>query len=334
MRDTAEVRRANENRVRRALWAGGVQTKEEVARATGLSVPTVSSLLNALAETGEVIGTKRSGGGVGRAATEYRVDERVGTVIALGFEVAADGTRRLHAELLSVLGSVLDVEEVICDLLTYEHLRDAVLLLEGRAGDVREVVIGAPAIVVNGALDTCDAAELDGVDVVGRLAADTGAVVLAHNDMHLKAYGCYRTCAHPGDVVTLANFPVRILPGTATVSEGRVLRGAHRFAGMVGFIDYGMDREVYRKRLVRPQARSLIAQGLTAVIAAQDPSLIVCTGELLDEGELCAVEELVAKSIPAPYLPRFEYREDLDDLFRAGMLACALDARTGEHVLD
>ena len=98
---------------------------------------------------------------------------------------------------------------------------------------------------------------------------------------------------------------------------------------MIGFIDYGMAREEYRARLERPSARRLIAQGLCSLIAVLDPGLVVCTGDLVDEGELAAIERLCAERIPREYLPRFAYRQSLDDLYRAGMLACALDARAG-----
>ncbi len=329
MGDTGDVRRANRGHVRRVLWRGGARTKEEIAREAGISLPTANTLLNEMARSGEVVSSKAPNGRAGRTALAYRANEQHGPVLELSFEVVASGKRVWRAEVVGVLGTVLRAREGASEQLSCEALLDAARSVLDGGLDVRQVVLGVPAIVCEGRLRHCDAPELDGAPLVDVLAQGSGLPVHAENDMHHKAYGCYRELGVDAETVTLANFPARVLPGTATVADGRVLRGAHRFAGMIGFIDYGMAREEYRARLERPSARRLIAQGLCSLIAVLDPGLVVCTGDLVDEGELAVIERLCAERIPREYLPRFAYRQSLDDLYRAGMLACALDARAG-----
>lgn len=327
MSDASDIRRANVGSVLRVLWRGEAKTKEEVAREAGLSLPTANTLLNALAASGEVEARKRPSGRAGRTALDYRVNEARGTVLTVSFEVDGCGERRYRLDVLSVLGNVRASHGGRCERLSYETLLGAVRAVLDEGHDVRQIVLGVPAVVRDGVLSHCDAVELDGTELVSRLARDTGLPVHAENDMHHKAYGCYRMMGSGAGIVTLANFPVGVLPGTATVANGRVLKGAHRFAGMIGFLEYGMPREAYRERMRRPTARPLIAQGLCAMICAVDPDLIVCTGDLVDGRELDEIAALCSARIPAAYLPRFAYRESMDDVYLAGMLGCALDAR-------
>ena len=239
MGDTGDVRRANRGHVRRVLWRGGARTKEEIAREAGISLPTANTLLNEMARSGEVVSSKAPNGRAGRTALAYRANEQHGPVLELSFEVVASGKRVWRAEVVGVLGTVLRAREGASEQLSCEALLDAARSVLDGGLDVRQVVLGVPAIVCEGRLRHCDAPELDGAPLVDVLAQGSGLPVHAENDMHHKAYGCYRELGVDAETVTLANFPARVLPGTATVADGRVLRGAHRFAGMIGFIDYG-----------------------------------------------------------------------------------------------
>lgn len=65
-----------------------------------------------------------------------------------------------------------------------------------------------------------------------------GLPVHMENDIHYKAYGYYKKEGREDDIVTLCFFPANVLPGTASVYHGTVLKGNNQFAGMVGFLPY------------------------------------------------------------------------------------------------
>ncbi len=59
MADATGLRKINTELVRKALRQGGVMSKNDLARETGLSFPTVSRTVDALVRLGELRGSRR-----------------------------------------------------------------------------------------------------------------------------------------------------------------------------------------------------------------------------------------------------------------------------------
>ena len=104
MIDSSDVRKININRIRTLMWRGGEFTKLSVAKATGFSVATSNTLLNELANTGEIIGEKRHLNGVGRGSIVYRINEQFESILCLRIDISSDEIRYLHCDILSMLG--------------------------------------------------------------------------------------------------------------------------------------------------------------------------------------------------------------------------------------
>lgn len=329
-----DVREANRGRVLRVVWGGGSWTKHEVAARTGLSVPTCNTILNELAAEGAVEGAPRPTGRRGRTATAYRANELHEPLLLVSFDRDRGPRRHLRVEVVSVLGRVLDSVDETLDQLDYDVLLARVREVAARRPEVADVAVGTPSLAEEGVVRTCDVGELEGEPLVRRLGRDLGRPVHLENDMHLKAYGRYRMAGDPDEVVTLANFPEHVLPGTATVHRGMVVTGARQFAGMIGLLPYGMGREEYLARLERPGGIELAARGLAAVIVVANPSTVVCTGSLVGPDGLPALEGACARLVPAAYLPRFEWAASLDAELREGMRHRLLDARTAADGRD
>ena len=97
------------------------------------------------------------------------------------------------------------------------------------------------------------------------------------NDMHYKVYGYYLKECRREDTVTILNYPGNVLPGMGTVVEGKVIKGWNQFAGMVGFLPYGITREEQLKSLVPGAYLSFLARGAASVIPLLNPRVIVLT---------------------------------------------------------
>lgn len=328
MKQTKDVRRANRGKVLRVLWRGGVWTKQEMAAKTGLSIPTCNSLLNELAEEGAVVGRPRPTGMPGRTATEYVADEHHEPMLLVAYDCDDGPRRHLDLEVVSTLGTSFGHVRREFDHLDYEVLREAVVAMLDRHPEVADIIVGTTSIAEGGVVRQCDIAELEGEPVALRLWEDTGRKVLLENDMHLKAYGYYCLEGDPDEVVTLANYPACVLPGTATVHRGHVITGAQQFAGMVGFLPYGMERAQYLEHLRPPVDLALVAQGIVSVICVVNPSVVVFTGALVRPRDLRSIERICARYVPRAYLPRFTYIATLADAYREGMRQRLIDQRT------
>ena len=327
MGSSADVHRANRAAALAVLWQGGTWTKQEVAERTGISIPTCNTLLNELACEGAVIGEPRPTGRRGRTATSFRANEMHEPMLLVSFDRDRGPARHLRLELVSVLGRVLERREGDFGRLDYATLLNEVARAVAAHGAVADVAVGTPSLAEGGVVHECDIPELEGEPIVERLGADLARPVHLENDMHLKAYGHYCLRGGPDEVVTLANFPEHVLPGTATVHRGMVVTGARQFAGMIGFLPLGMSRDELLRRLERPGGIQLLGRMLAAVTVVVNPSVIVCTGSLVLASDLPEIRRVCAETVPEPYLPRLEHVPSLDGALREGMRRRLLDRR-------
>lgn len=328
MRGSSDARRANRAAVLAVLWQGGSWTKHEMAGRTGISIPTCNSLLNELAREGAALGEPRPTGGRGRTATAYRASEAHEPMLLVSLDRDRGPKRHLRLELVSVLGRVLERRERELERLDYATLLDEAARVVAAHGEVADVAVGVPSLAEGGIVHECDVPELEGEPLAERLGADLARPVHLENDMHLKAYGHYRLRGRPDEVVTLANFPEHVLPGTATVHRGMVITGSRQFAGMLGFLPLDMGRDELLARLERPGGIQLVGRMLAAVTVVVNPSTIVCTGSLVRPRDLAEVRGVCAETVPEPYLPCLEHVPSLDGAFREGMRCRLLDRRT------
>lgn len=329
MATTSEVRRENVAAIRRLLWQGGLLSKKDIASALGLSVASCNTLLNDMAAAGEVTAEPHRTGNAGRGGLCYRAAEDFASIAAIFIDLEG-GDRIFRARTLSLTGATLDSLDATLPRLETETLLALIDEACRLRGNVRQIVLGIPGTVQKGTIDHCDVAELNGADIASAVAKRIGIPLHTENDMHLKAAGyCHENCGDD-DVTTLANFPPHVLPGTATVHAGEPIRGAHGFAGMIGFIPYEEDGvPLSRTRLVEllsPEtSQPLITKGITALCAVLNPNVIVLTGALLDARCITWLRDGCAQTLPKEFLPEFRFEQNFDRYYQIGMHQTALN---------
>lgn len=82
--------------------------------------------------------------------------------------------------------------------------------------------------------------------------------------VHIKAYVYYQKEGREDDIVTLCFFPANVLPRTASIYHGTVLKGNNQFAGMVGFLPYEFDRKEELRLLFPETALPIVVRNLQA----------------------------------------------------------------------
>lgn len=326
MRDTASVRKNNIRAVRRILWNGETWTKLRIAKTTGLSVATCNTILNAMEANGEVLGEKTRVLEVGRSTTAYRYNESFGHVLCLEYALIL-GRRHIACTVLSMTGVVVRQERKELPVIDGPVIARTVKALVAAFPRIAVISVGTPSIARHGIVRHCDLPELEDTHLAADLEREFGVPVVMENDMHLKAYGYYKKHCVTDDIVTLANFPANVLPGTSTIVSGTILKGANHFAGMVGFLQHGVDREQVAANLTPKKYFPYAVRSITAIIAIVNPSVILFSGDLLDGNEVEKIRLACLKSIPAEYVPPFRFVAGMDEFFVEGMFQRALDRK-------
>ena len=326
MKDSADIRKINLYKIRNILWSGEWKTKQQLAMETGLSVATCNTFLNELSETGEVVSQKIRIHDVGPGALQYRINEEFETILCVWFD-RRGGADELTVKVMSMTGNILYEEEKTYEELTPEHLQTAIAKMFDRFSNITSIMVGTPSIAESGVIRYCDIPALEGYSIVEALTQQFCVPVHLENDMNFKVFGYAGQYGSDTGVVTLANFPKGVLPGTTTVHDGTVVRGHNQFAGMIGFLPYDMSREELIEILQPETCRAVVVKAIASLIAVLNPGKIVLTGDLLDETCPEWPRKECFKWIPESYMPELIYQKDMDDYYLAGMYWRALELK-------
>lgn len=326
MPDNAGVRKQNLNQVRRVLWQGGQYTKLDISRATGLSAATCNTLLNELEKAGEVVGQSRRIRDVGRSSIVYQYNEEAECFLGVSYQLIG-GVKSVRIAVISPLGRVVQWYERQHETLDYAAVESLTAQAVREHPNASQILVGTPSIAEHGVVRHCDIPEMEGVPLVRLLEERFGLPVYMQNDIHYKAYGYYKKEGKENDIVTLAFFPSGVLPGTASVYQGTILKGHNQFAGMVGFLPYEFDRAEEIRLLTWDTAIPVIVKAAASLIAAINPSTILFAGDLLDGERIKQVYDGCLTCIPREYMPEFHYTDQIDDYYLLGMYHKALDRK-------
>ena len=323
MNDSAGIKKQNKILIRRLLLGGDAYTKHQIALQTGLSAASCNTYLNEMEAAGEVIGAKQKLHDVGRSSVVYRLNEDFESILCIYFELIRN-VKSVTAAVLSPTGRILARQVRQFDTLNSAAVENTAEDTLKKFPNISQIIVGTPSIAENGMIRHSDIPELENVPLKADLEGKFRLPVFLANDMHYKVYGYYRQEHLSDQIVTLVNYPAGVLPGTATVHKGILLTGRNLFAGMVGFLDYGMSLEDQIKMLHSPEAEPLIIQASIALICILNPHRLLFTGDLLQENDLDRIRTACEKCIPGEYMPDFIFIPDTDQYYLMGMYWTAI----------
>lgn len=290
------VRRHNVRAVLRAVYELGPASRAAIATASGLSKPTVGTLIEQQVEAGLLR--------VERARIEGRDRDVFGFAdgigLAVGVSVDASGIRAALTDIRgqrSVTTEIRATPTDRSDLLAAirDLVGECVMSAGAELDDLKALTLAVPGAVLasNGVITlSATVPALEGVSLAEELALTPSVVVSVENDANLAALGEGARGAARGERDFVAVF-VGSGVGMGIVSNGTILRGAGGSAGEIGFLPIGGDpagpeaREggafehalLSAGRLDDPSSLvTLLAQAILTVQAVLDPALVVVGG--------------------------------------------------------
>jgi predicted NBD/HSP70 family sugar kinase len=240
------LRAMNARTILDLVQRSGPITRAEVARASGLSKPTVSLGLGALLEAGLVREVGRSRGGRGPTAVLYELNPEAGRVV--GIDV---GRQWVRAALADITGSVLARRDERAKVSSARALIGQIGAiareLAAEAGidwaKVSHVTVGSPGVFEPTRGSVILAPNLPGWGrhgLVETLRDELGDHVGVENDINLAAVG-EQWKGHGQGVRNFGFLSVGTGVGMGLVLGGELYRGATGAAGEVAYLPMGAD---------------------------------------------------------------------------------------------
>ena len=287
------IREMNQRVLFDSLLSQGPSTRPELARASGLSQPTVIAALNELVDARLVVPLGNDARDTGRPAKLYQVNPAAASVIAVDI-----GRVWVRVAVVDIAGDELyrhDVRNVarsataLVELISAEvsQAKAKLLLDPGRT----YAVIGSPGVFApkRGVVDYAD--QLPGwhrPKLINMLNDELGAQLQIENDVNLAAlaesiHGQARR--HE----SFAYFHIGTGAGLATILNGKLHRGFHGAAGELAYLltATGVDGKAVLQLAAAgdPTARQVMdrfVEGISAAViainAVLDPECVVLGG--------------------------------------------------------
>lgn len=320
---TYMVKESNTELIRSALRELGIATRNEIARATELSVATCGNILKDLLETGEVFEDELDNQRGGRPARKYSYNKNFS--LALCMSVHSDASQNiLRYVITNLYGEILEEKTSSHEFIDMQMIDSLISKLIEQYPAIKALGIGIPGISnKEGAVLINDIEALNGVQLAKNIKEKHNIEVSVASSPNLTAYGYYKNHPELKDKALVAIVaPKEHLFGAGIIIDGRMFRGDTNLAGEIGYINDGALSD----GMAEDEFYAKILTALTAVITVIGPSNIVLTGSMFTEEifkKVCAkCEEL----LPAEFLPEFALKTDASDDYLNGVINMALDS--------
>lgn len=312
-------KRSNSSRLRDVMRKGGCFSKGSLAQETGLSIPTVSKLLEDMVRTGEVQETGEAASARGRGAMQYQLDCAYRLFLCLRLEV-----RILRWFVSDLSGRRLEENETLYQDSVPETLEKVLQEVRKRHARLAAVSVGYCGALCDGVIMDCLCRHpaLQGVRLQADLEAQTGLPVSVERDIHLAAAGnCHQRKEPPRVLVCISLREGRVSAGM--ILAGRAFRGASGFAGELHYLPIRNNLQYAENRFSGVDIVSYYLQVLRACAALLNPDCVVLYDHPLLEGNVNRIRSACADTIPEQALPRIELSQEFDRDYEAGLFARA-----------
>ena len=333
----AIVKTINESLIRKVLQKEAVFTKTKIARETGLSFPTVSRILDEMAQSGEILiyGVDPTTGG--RHAQSYVINPEFAYILCVFSTI-----RGLRSVITNSLGEKVNEEEhgMVLERGKFIEKLDEVVAKKTEEYPVRALSVGLNwGVSSNGTiLFGAEPFGLQNFNLKEHLEEKFKLRVRVENDMNAIATGCYEKKFDQDDLSLACVSIGRTGCGCGLYLRGHLVRGVHGFAGELRYLpideNRNLDKEFAEGFPTVPET-SRIAQLVSSLCCTVDPGVIVFYDRGGQEQTLRQVEEDCRKYLPEEVIPKLEILNTYEEDYEAGLVSFGKDLLlTGYEIVN
>jgi len=335
-REIHPLKKMNANLILDALADMKTATRKQLAERTGLSQPTVNTIVLELEQKGIVCPGNFAASDGGRRPQCYTLQTdhlRAAIVRVL--------PRKLIHAVVTVDGKVIrrNIWPISASDSHLEKLQTLLHTLKNQDDDIQVVSIGVPGVVGTGGVLHAipHVPSLEGVALSYVLEEKLGLPVYVENDVNLVALGSIASNAGQSDSdMVLVHIGQGV--GAGIVMNGQIVRGFSSFAGEISYMFKVPEAEqcatleyLLEQADGLQQKAQLIADLVINIICLLNPPTIVFGGEFTTEEMLRHLRHICESHLPLWTLPSFHQMTDGDAAYEKGLLTLVRDVLSETH---
>ncbi len=294
------VKQQNQRIVRNYLRDRGEQRISDITSGTGLTYPTVSSLLRNLEELGVVMQCAELETCGGRPGVKYRLNNTYQYGLNLFFE-----DEDLNGIIYDYTGKQVEkIRFQVTKLITVDEILEKLLCLKSKYNSLEIIVLGIPGSTLNQQIVYLPAfPNLVGDELAVKCKEHLSMDFFVENDTNAIAF------AERKERNSFAHIAyIQGCIGVGIVYKGEIVQGTHGYAGE---LEYLCDD-------LRDVAKS-ICQCIVALVCVLDLPEILLSGDFrFDEIETIIYNEL-SKTLPEERIPKITIVNNVMKMYELGL---------------
>lgn len=326
------LKEINIDKIEQLIFDKGPISKPEMAKISGLSLPTVNKLVKILEEQQKVKSVGLMGSSVGRKANAYVVNKQSGSLIVLYFK-----NDKFLCFITNMIGEIVYNRTVCHDGSSTNSAIDIICqtikeLIEASENKVKAIGIGVPGVVRKDNMISSipNIPELEGINLKKIIEDIFEIETFIENDIKLTTVGYYHKNLKKKYSEVIYMYIGRGL-GSGIIINKKLYKGFSSFSGELGYMkveslpnfgDYSMRGGALEDRInflkdqdrggmgstsekIKDRISKLILSSIVNVVCVINPQAIVLGGELVTDELMEFIVANISKDIPLDNQPEF-----------------------------
>ena len=323
MANSGTIKSINIKSVLKTLSEHESITKSDIAKYTGLSFPTVSTVIEHLIYKNEVneVGVEDSIGG--RCAKKYSLNPMYVVSLLLYLE-----GNKLNWILSDFCRNKIASGNLNCKDRILEEMDEIIYSIKSSYSQLASIVIGVASNVNNGKIMShIEYKELQGRNITEYFEEKYGIPVIIENDMNVAIKG-YWDRHSSNDIEVVVNIYIGDNGmGASMIINGKVLKGKSNFAGELHYLPICDDNIKYAKEgFGESDIVEYYGKVIQSYVSLINPNLIVLYNNVYIKGKLEDIKNYCKVRIPEEAMAKIilsdEFKEDYE--FGLSMMASEL----------
>ena len=323
MANSGTIKSINIKSVLKTLSEHESITKSDIAKYTGLSFPTVSTVIEHLIYKNEVneVGVEDSIGG--RCAKKYSLNPMYVVSLLLYLE-----GNKLNWIVSDFCRNKIASGNLNCKDRILEEMDEIIYSIKSSYSQLASIVIGIASNVNNGKIMShIEYKELQGINITERFEEKYGIPVIIENDMNVAVRG-YWDRHSSNDIEVVVNIYIGDNGmGASMIINGKVLKGKSNFAGELHYLPICDDNIKYAKEgFGESDIVEYYGKVIQSYVSLINPNLIVLYNNVYIKGKLEDIKNYCKVRIPEEAMAKIilsdEFKEDYE--FGLSMMASEL----------
>lgn len=330
------VKQTNVNLVKSTLRELGKATKAEIALKTGLSISTCGNVIRFLLDEGIVKEGQLDTMSAGRPSRVFEFDVTHKLGLCLTF-VSDEEVHIMDYAVVDLQGSAVERDEIRGKEINIEDIYSLVDRMREKYDSICIVGIGIPGLALNGRVKYCDVSSLDGLNLKELISEryDNMNVVVA-NEMHLKAYGYYKSHEElEGENFAVLNAPRGYIPGASFVVNGKILKGSTNLSGEINYMPYAASKQdIINKMKEEKTFVQLMTDYVIAIMTTINPSYLLFAGLKFEEHHIEKIKRCCLERVPEEHFPKILFQPDISTEYLNGLAYEIVDYMTSQEKIE